>query len=225
MFKKKDGRPTGPTTPASSPPVTAGSKATVASRTAGSQERFSVTPSRTGDVPVRAEVAPEPGGAGKSNSTRPRRRNGGIISAALLTLIGIWGLLVPVLGPYAGFAYGSRPWALDLNRLYLNFLPALAVLIGGLVLGLSRHRVLTAAGAGVALAGGSWLVVGPSVSQLWDVPGPATPIGAPVGAPLATVLEQLGYFYGVGAIATALAAGVLGRLTVRSARSGSPTAP
>ncbi|HWR47641.1 MAG TPA: hypothetical protein VN327_08540, partial [Pseudonocardiaceae bacterium] len=58
--------------------------------------------------------------------------------------------------------------------------------------------------------------IGPVLSQFWRVGGLATPIGAPLGATWLQVLEQLGYFYGLGALVTALAAAALGRLSLRS---------
>ncbi|MBA2471936.1 MAG: hypothetical protein H0V41_06710 [Pseudonocardiales bacterium] len=71
-------------------------------------------------------------------------------------------------------------------------------------------------GAWLALIGGIWFTVGPVISQLWRVGGLAAPIGAPLGGNVLQLLEQLGYFFGLGAVVTALAAFALGRMTVRS---------
>ena len=71
----------------------------------------------------------------------------------------------------------------------------------------------------VAIAGGVWFAVGPAASLLWDrALGPAAPIGLPVGSNGVRVLEYIGFFYGVGALGTALAAFALGRLSVVGVR-------
>jgi hypothetical protein len=61
-----------------------------------------------------------------------------------------------------------------------------------------------------------WGTTWPALSQFWGAPGPATPIGQPLGAAWWQALEQLGYFYGLGALVTALAAFALGCFSVRS---------
>jgi len=147
------------------------------------------------------------------------RRSRGALSAVLLVLLGLWGALVPFIGPYFGYAFGSdQPWVYTTDRLWLNILPGVAVLIGGLILGPSGNRLGGGFGAWLALVGGIWFTVGPSVSQLWGPPGAAGPIGQPLGSTGLVVAEQLGYFFGLGALVTMLAAGALGRITVRSVR-------
>lgn len=80
----------------------------------------------------------------------------------------------------------------------------------------STDRVSGWLGGWLALAGGIWFTIGPVISQLWGARGPGGPIGEPLGTNGLQVLEQLGYFYGFGALVTALAAFALGRLSLRS---------
>ncbi len=147
------------------------------------------------------------------------RRRRGAVSGLLLGLFGIWGALIPFIGPYFGYAFGvAEPWVVTLDRFWLNILPGIAVLLGGLILGPSSDRFSGGLGAWLALAGGIWFTIGPVISQLWGARGPGGPIGEPLGTNGMQVLEQLGYFYGLGALVTALAAFALGRLTVRSVK-------
>lgn len=147
------------------------------------------------------------------------QRSRGAVSGLLLMLLGIWGAIIPFVGPYFGYTFGvTVPWFFTYDRLWLDILPGLAVLCGGLILGPSANRASGGFGAWLAVIGGIWFTVGPVISQLWRVGGGVgAPIGSPVGPNWLQVLEQLGFFFGLGALVTALAAFALGRLTVRSA--------
>lgn len=176
-----------------------------------------------------AELRPEFEGrlsehyAGAANTNRGSvlsvRRSRGVLSGSLLVLLGIWTGLVPFVGPYFGYGFGSaQPWSFTVDRLWLCVLPALAILLGGSLLVPTGNRFLASAASVLAMAGGAWLVVGPSLSRLWGTEGVATPIGAPLGSPGMWVAAQLGFFFAVGALVIAVAATALGRLTVRSVR-------
>jgi hypothetical protein len=144
------------------------------------------------------------------------QRSRGAGSAFLLVLLGLWGAIIPFVGPYFGYTFGvNTPWFFTYDRLWLDVLPGIAVLLGGLILGPSANRASGGFGAWLALLGGIWFTVGPVLSQLWRVGGLAAPIGAPAGPSLLHVLEQLGYFYGLGALVTALAGIALGRMSMR----------
>src|SRR5687768_16169132 len=109
----------------------------------------------------------------------PRSR--GALSGLLLVLAGLWGGLVPFLGPYFDFAYTpDEPWTVTANRFWLHVLPALATVVGGLILLASANRAVAMFGGWLAALGGAWFVVGGPVSGLWTPSGaPAT--GTPVG--------------------------------------------
>jgi hypothetical protein len=148
----------------------------------------------------------------------PRSR--GAVSGFLLVLLGIWAGLIPFVGPYFNYEFGSdNTWVLTWDRVWLDVVPAAALFFGGLILLGSRSRVSGVFGAWLALAGGIWFVVGPAMSQLWDSSlGPAAPGNLPIGSNGVQVLEYLGFFYGVGALGTALAAFALGRFSVVGVR-------
>ena len=157
-------------------------------------------------------------GAGRnSGSVLTMRRSHGLISGSLLALLGLWGALVPFVGPYFNYSFGvADPWSFTADRLWLNILPGIAVAFGGLMLALSTSRTNSRWGAWLALLGGIWFTIGPTLAQLWHAASTRVPIGEPLGAVSMQTLEQLGYFYGLGALIIALASFTLGRFSVRS---------
>jgi hypothetical protein len=153
----------------------------------------------------------------RSGSALAMRRSRGAASGVLLVLLGIWGAIIPFIGPYFSYAFGvTTPWFFTYDRLWLSVLPGIAVVIGGLILGPSANRVSGGMGAWLAMIGGIWFVIGPVISQLWQVNGPGSPIGQPLGTTWLQVLEQIGCFYGLGAVITAVAAFALGRMSLRA---------
>jgi hypothetical protein len=147
----------------------------------------------------------------------PRSR--GAVSGLLLVLLGIWGGLIPFVGPYFGYEFGSdETWLMTWDRFWLDVLPGAVLVLGGLLLLASSRRVSAGLGAWLGVAGGFWYVIGPAMSLLWDdTLGPQAPIGAPIGSTGVQVLELLGYFYALGALATALGSFALGRLSLVAA--------
>jgi hypothetical protein len=155
--------------------------------------------------------------------TRPRggvmyvARSRGMLSGLLLVLLGIWGALIPFVGPYFNYAYTpDRAWAWTMGRLWLEILPGAAAVLGGLMLMGTAHRAVGVFAGWLASVAGAWFVVGPILSRLWDPP--AGSAGTPVGGPIRQVFEEIGFFYGLGAAILFLAAQALGRFTVRSVR-------
>jgi len=150
----------------------------------------------------------------------PRSR--GAVSGVLLVILGLWGGLIPFVGPYFDFTIGSNTaWNYTDGRLWLSILPAVAAVIGGLILLRSAHRLKGGLGAWLALAGGIWFVVGEEFSRLWN--HGASQAGDALGGNAKRVLEQLAYFDGLGALITAIGAFALGRLAVRSVRDAELT--
>lgn len=141
----------------------------------------------------------------------PRSR--GALSGVLLLLLGLWGGLVPFIGPYVDFAYTpDRTWVFTTGRLWLEIAPAVATVLGGLILLLSANRLLASLGAWIAALGGAWFVAGGPVSALWTDGTAAT--GTPIGGESKQVAEQLAFFDGVGVLIVFFAALALGRLAV-----------
>jgi hypothetical protein len=145
----------------------------------------------------------------------PRSR--GAFSGLLLILLGIWGGLVPLVGPYLHYAYTpDKAWTSTSGRAWLEFVPAAAALVGGLMLLASKLRPWALIGAMLAALGGAWFIVGSTVVRFWM----RTPLsqGTPVGGTIAKAAEQIGFFTGLGVVIICLAAIAIGRLSVISAR-------
>jgi hypothetical protein len=143
-------------------------------------------------------------------------RSTGAVTGFMLLVLGIWGGLIPFVGPYFGYAFGSHAtWHYTANRLGLDILPALAVVVGALILLWAGHRVSGTLGSWLAMAGGGWFAVGPAVSRLWD--HGAVPIGGPLFGHTRQMLELVGTFYGLGVVIVGLAAFAHGRFVSRPA--------
>ncbi|WP_242910056.1 hypothetical protein [Actinomadura terrae] len=142
----------------------------------------------------------------------PRSR--GMISGLLLVLLGLWGGLIPFIGPYFDFGFGSSDaWVYNTDRLVLSILPAIAVGVGGLILLASANRPLAMIGSWLAILGGLWFVVGTTIAVLWNAD-----VGAPLGGEGRQVAERLSFFQGLGALSIMLAAMALGRFLVVGVR-------
>jgi hypothetical protein len=155
----------------------------------------------------------------------PRTR--GVASGLLLVLLGAWGALIPFIGPYFHFAYTpDTAWTYTVGRLWLEILPGVATMLGGLILLVSAFRPAAMVGACLAAAGGLWFALGSLIAPLWTgygtvgrgaIPAALYP-GTPVGGPVHTVAEHLGFFTGLGVVIVAIAGVAFGRLAIVSAR-------
>jgi len=144
-------------------------------------------------------------------------RSRGALSGVLLVLLGIWGGLIPLVGPYVNYAYTpNHAWRFTSGRVWLEILPAAGTLLGGLILLISRLRPMALLGASLAIASGAWFAVGRSLAPLWTDKVPAE--GYPVGGHIAKVMEQIGFFSGLGVVIVCIAAVALGRLSLVSRR-------
>jgi hypothetical protein len=141
------------------------------------------------------------------------RRSRGALSGALLVLLGAWGAIVAFIGPTFGYAYTpNSTWTYTSGRLWLEVLPGVGALLGGLVLLISASRPATLFGAWLAAVSGGWFVVGAIVVPTWI--NARITAGAPVGSPTTRALEEIGFFLGLGVVIVFLAATALGRVSV-----------
>lgn len=140
----------------------------------------------------------------------PRSR--GALSGFILILLGLWGGFAALAGPYFDFAFApDKAWSFTSGRVWMQILPAAAILLGGLILLVSANRATAAFGAWIAALGGAWFAVGVPLSGLWSA---ADRLGAPIGGRTRQVVEQVSLLYGLGVVAVFFAAAALGRLAV-----------
>jgi hypothetical protein len=142
----------------------------------------------------------------------PRSR--GALSGVLLVLLGLWGGLAALAGPYFHFAFApDTAWKFTSGRILLQVAPAGAAVLGGLVVIASANRVVATAGAWLGALGGAWFVVGAPLSALWTAPGSPL-LGPALGDRTHQVLEQVGLLSGLGTVIVFVAALAIGRLAV-----------
>ncbi len=140
------------------------------------------------------------------------RRTHGLLGGFLIAVLGIWGGLIPFIGPYAHYAYTpDKAWTYTTGRLYLEILPGAGALLGGLILMAARSRHAALFGSLLAIASGAWFALGNTFAPLWNV---ANPAGVPASSgTLHRILEQVGFFTGLGIVIVLIAAAVAGRIT------------
>ena len=146
------------------------------------------------------------------------RRCRGAFSGFLLILLGLWGALIPLVGPYFNYAYTpDKAWTYNTGRLWLELLPGAAVFLGGVLLMVAKGRHTALFGALLAAAAGAWFALGTVLSPLWNhhIPMGGSPAGTSV---YMRIMEQLGFFTALGVVIVFVAAAALGR--VASVASG-----
>src|SRR5258708_31135746 len=85
------------------------------------------------------------------------RRSRGALSGVLLVLLGIWGAVIPFVGPYFHYAYTpDRTWAVTAGRMWLEVLPGAVALVSGIVVLVSRLRPLAGFAPWPAALAGAW---------------------------------------------------------------------
>jgi len=140
------------------------------------------------------------------------RRSRGAFSGFLLMLLGLWGAIIPFVGPYFHYAYTpDKAWIYNTGRLWLELLPGAAVFVGGFLLMIARGRHIALFGALLAAAAGAWFTLGPVLSPLWNqhVAMGGSPASATV---YMRIMEQLGFFTALGVVIVFVAAMALGRI-------------
>ena len=141
------------------------------------------------------------------------RRSHGVLGGTLIALLGIWGALVPFVGPYFHYAYTpDKAWTYDHGRLLLEVLPGAGAFVGGVLLIYAMSRHLALFGALLGILSGAWFALGNVFAPLW------TTNTAPAGVPASSttfmrIMEQVGFFTGLGIVLVLISAAVAGRVT------------
>ena len=140
------------------------------------------------------------------------RRTHGILGGFIVAVLGAWGAIIPFVGPYFHYAFTpDKAWTYNTGRLYLEILPGVGALLGGLIMMATRNRSSALFGSMIAIASGAWFAAGNLFAPLW---GSANPAGVPASIGLHTrILEQVGFFTGLGLVIVMFAAIVAGRVT------------
>ena len=142
----------------------------------------------------------------------------GATSGVLLIILGAWAGIVPFIGPYLNFAYTpatNTTWFWTDARGWFEVAPGAAAVAGGLLLILGTNRAVAIVGSWLGVAAGAWLIVGPSLA---DVLNQSMGRPDPTSSTNVQALEELFFFYGVGALILFVASVALGRLSVQSVR-------
>ena len=144
----------------------------------------------------------------------PRSR--GAASGLLVVVLGLWGALVPFVGPMVDFAYNPDTGsAWSAARGWLEVLPGAVAVVGGFLLLTSRNRATAMLGGWLSVVAGAWFVIGRVMATTLTI----GEIGRPVAeTDTKAAWLELTYFYGLGALIVFLGAMGLGRLSVRSVR-------
>ena len=140
------------------------------------------------------------------------RRSRGAASGFLLVLLGLWGALIPFIGPYFHYAYTpEEAWTYTTARLWLEVLPGAAVFLGGVLLIIATGRHVALFGAILAAAAGAWFTLGTVLSPLWN--NHVTLGGSPASSTVfMRIMEQLGFFSALGLVIVFIAGAACGRI-------------
>src|SRR5260370_33301097 len=108
------------------------------------------------------------------------RRSRGAFSGVLLILLGLWGGLVPLVGPYLHYAYQpDKAWTITSGRIWLELVPAAGAIVGGVMLLASKLRPFALFGAVLAAVSGGLVALPRRVLRFLREAPPGQ--GAPVG--------------------------------------------
>ncbi|MDD4867908.1 MAG: hypothetical protein PHQ28_12570 [Mycobacterium sp.] len=148
----------------------------------------------------------------------PRSR--GAVSGLLLVILGAWGALIPFVGPYFNFAYTpDQVWAWTSARGWLEVLPGVTAVVGGLLVVFSGNRVSAMLGGWLAVLAGVWFVIGEQVAPILGIGSAGDPVAA---TDRKRALLEICYFTGLGALVVFVAGVILARTSVRPARDLPP---
>ena len=151
----------------------------------------------------------------RSSLAIPRTR--GLISGLCLIVLGVWGGIIPFVGPYFSYAFiNQQKWHFTYGRLWLSILPGALAILAGLLLLVAGNRVTAVFAGWLAAAAGAWFVIGPQVSRFWNHGVVQT--GMPLGGHVRQTFEWLGYHYALGAAVLFFGAFMIGRASIVAAR-------
>ena len=139
------------------------------------------------------------------------RRTHGILGGFLVAVLGAWGAIIPFVGPYFHYAFTpDKAWSYNTGRLYLEILPGVGAFVGGMIMMYTRKRHTALFGSLLAIASGAWFTAGNIFAPLW---GTANPAGVPASlGQHMRILEQIGFFTGLGLVIVMFAAVVAGKV-------------
>jgi hypothetical protein len=142
------------------------------------------------------------------------RRSHGMLGGVLLILLGAWGGIIPFVGPYFNYAFTpDKAWTWNTDRLYLEVLPGALAVMAGLLLVMVAARHTALFGALLGVIAGAWFALGQTLSPLWST-GHVQLGGSPASTTYTMrMLEQIGFFTGLGVAIVLVAAATAGRLT------------
>jgi len=146
----------------------------------------------------------------------------GATCGLLLILLGLWGGLIPFVGPYFHFGYTpDKAWAYNSGRLYYSVIPAAAVLVGGVLALATRNRGVGVVGGVIAVLGGVWLGLGATFTVVVLKKNSIT-TGAPIvpaggASQIYRYLEGLTLFSGLALLVAIIGAIAIGRFSMLAA--------
>lgn len=144
----------------------------------------------------------------------PRSR--GAVSGLLLIILGVWGAVVPFVGPYFHFGYTPGDvWVWSTARAWLEVFPGVTAALGGFLLLVSGNRATAMFGGWLAVIAGAWFVIGPGLASTLRLGG----IGHPIAATDARrAVIEIASFSGLGTLIVFFGAAALARVSARMAR-------
>src|SRR5437868_241882 len=109
-------------------------------------------------------------------AVRVRRRRGAV-TGVLLMLLGAWGAVAPFIGPSFDFGFTPANANWTAARGWLEVLPGALVVVAGDVILMTTNRIFATIAAWLAMAGGAWFVIAPTVATVLNVGTFGTPLG------------------------------------------------
>jgi hypothetical protein len=190
---------------------------TAASRSVSLNVSLSTAPMTTGETMEHQDRPSSAGSDGRprgNGSPTPFRR--GLVTGLLLVILGAWGAVSPFLVPVLDMANGpAHEWTLTAGRGWLEVLPGVVTMLGGLMLITWRRRETAALGGWLAVIAGAWFVIGRTFASVLTMGSAGSALA---DSTTHTAVLQLAYFVGFGALVVLVGSVGVGRVSVRSMR-------